>query len=89
MDWLKETEAILSLIIALMSGGLFPFLIKLYKDKKKLKRQAEIKQDLEINKLHKKVEKLAEIIDFYIQNNGAKQSIKKQSKNKLKELKRI
>ena len=92
MTW----HLIYSIIIALLSGGTIPFLIKLYKDKKKLKQEAEDIQNQRIDALGKRVDKvdnkiniLGDILVIYIEANGGSPNIKRIAKKKIKELKEM
>lgn len=87
---------ILTIITSLLSGGMFPFLIKLHKDKKRLKVEQEKKQDIKIqilgeriNSLDRKIIVLGEVILIYVENNGTSSKIKKIAKKKIENLKKI
>ena len=76
MNW----EALLTAIVAF--AGLLPWIYKLYKDKKKLKKARDKKQS-------KQIYLLAEIVNIQINLNGNKSKMKREINKKLKEIKKI
>ena len=73
---------IINSIVGLLAGGTIPFLIKLYRDKKKLKEQQERIQN-------KKIELLGEIIVEYINDNGSSVKAKNKCNRLYKQFKRV